>query len=115
MGHLTALPSDRVSERGREADEFAALFDNVPDPTLRYEIRDGVPVVDAVNTVSLSQFGMSADAAVGTPLDAVVVGRSGTRHDDGDMRHGSDTATNTRLPEAKAARRGERIERRVDR
>ena len=108
---------DRIDARDRarrEADEFAALFDNVPDPTLRYEIRDGVPVVDAVNAASLSQFGLSADAAVGTPLDAVVAGRSGS-HDDGDIRHGLDTATDTRLPETKAARRGERIERRVDR
>lgn len=87
----------------READEFAVLFDNVPDPTLRYEVRDDTPVVDEVNAALLSTFDRTVESVVGAPLDTVV-----------DMRPDGDTGGG-RPPELSAAYSGERIERRVDR
>ena len=107
---------ERVAARTRarrEGDEFAVLFDNVPDPTLRYEVRDSVPIVEEVNAALLSTFDQTVDSVVETPLDSVV----GERVDDGtDARRGpGEAAADRQPPELAAARNGERIERRVDR
>jgi len=80
-----------------ERDEFAALFENVADPVLRYIIGDEGPVVDQANAARRQDFDVTADAVVGTPLDDL----SGQREDD--------------PPEWAAAREGERIERRLER
>ncbi|MEZ3145450.1 sensor histidine kinase [Halobaculum sp. MBLA0143] len=113
----------RVTARDRarrEADEFAVLFENVPDPTLRYEVREGVPVVDEVNAALLSQFDTTVETVVGAPLEAVVGGGTvdesqGRGSDDTLRGPGAGGTDETRPPEWTAARRGERAERRVDR
>ena len=101
------------SRARREADEFAALFDNVPDPTLRYEVRDDTPVVDEVNAALLSTFDRTVESVVGARLDTVV----GERTDDSTTtsRDPDDSAGRRQPPELTAARNGERTERRVDR
>jgi signal transduction histidine kinase len=81
----------------RERDEFAVLFENVADPVLRYRVRDGTPVVDRVNATLTQQFDVAAETAVGTPLDELP----------GQLE--------AEPPEWEAARRGERVERRLER
>ncbi|ELY99931.1 multi-sensor signal transduction histidine kinase [Natrialba chahannaoensis JCM 10990] len=51
-----------------ERDQFAALFENVPDAALQYHLEDGVHVVDAVNSTFIRVFGYDAEAVVGEPL-----------------------------------------------
>lgn len=88
-----------VSERQaqRERDEFAVLFENVADPVLRYRIQDGKPVVDRVNTALIRRFGVTPDTVAGTPLNEL----PGQPEED--------------PPEWTAARRGDRVERRLKR
>ena len=56
-----------------ERDRFAALFENVPEPTVDYEIRDGEPIVRAVNEAFEEVFGYDASEAVGANLDDLIV------------------------------------------
>ncbi|MDY6819165.1 MAG: GAF domain-containing protein [Halobacteriales archaeon] len=53
----------------RERDRFAALFENIPDPVVSYELVDGQPIVRDVNGAFEEVFGWSADQLIDTPLD----------------------------------------------
>ncbi|OIB57011.1 ATP-binding protein [Natrialba sp. SSL1] len=55
-----------------ERDQFAALFENVPDAALQYHLEDGVHVVDAVNSAFIRVFGFDAEAVVGEPLTELI-------------------------------------------
>ena len=56
-----------------ERDRFAALFENVPEPTVDYGVRDGRPVVHSVNEAFEETFGYSETEAVGRELDELIV------------------------------------------
>ncbi|WP_226004808.1 GAF domain-containing protein [Natrinema salinisoli] len=64
---------DRLrEERDRLADErdrSRALFANVPEPTVRYEVDDGRPIVRDVNDTFTEVFGTDAETIVGDPVD----------------------------------------------
>ncbi|ADD06766.1 sensor box histidine kinase [Natrialba magadii ATCC 43099] len=51
-----------------ERDQFAALFENVPDAALQYRLEDGRQVIDAVNSAFIRVFGFDAEDVVGEPL-----------------------------------------------
>jgi len=55
-----------------ERDRFAALFENVPEPTVDYELRDGEPIVRSVNEAFEAVFGYDADEAVGRSIDELI-------------------------------------------
>jgi len=55
-----------------ERDRFAALFENVPEPTADYELRDGEPIVRSVNEAFEEVFGYDAEEAVGRSLDDLI-------------------------------------------
>ncbi|MEF8843390.1 MAG: response regulator [Haloarculaceae archaeon] len=56
-----------------ERDRLAALFENIPDPTVRIEFDDDEPVVEAANPAFESTFGYTESAVVGRSLDDVIV------------------------------------------
>ncbi|WP_435181928.1 GAF domain-containing protein [Halorussus sp. AFM4] len=56
-----------------ERDRFAALFENVSEPTARFALRDGEPVVESVNAAFEETFGYGPDEAVGESLDDLIV------------------------------------------
>jgi PAS domain S-box-containing protein len=56
-----------------ERDRLAALFENIPDPAVRVEFVDDVPVIEAVNPAFESTFGYDESAVVGRSLDDVIV------------------------------------------
>ncbi|WP_276302229.1 GAF domain-containing protein [Halorussus lipolyticus] len=56
-----------------ERDRFAALFENVPEPTVRYELRDGDPVIKSVNEAFEETFGYSEAEARGESIDDLLV------------------------------------------
>ncbi len=56
-----------------ERDRFAALFENVPEPTVDYGIRDGRPVVHSVNEAFEETFGYNESEIVGRSLDDLIV------------------------------------------
>ncbi|MFC4249508.1 GAF domain-containing sensor histidine kinase [Natribaculum luteum] len=58
-----------VSER----DRLSALFDNVPDPTVRYEFVDGDAVVRDVNDAFEEAFGYDREAVLDENVDEYVV------------------------------------------
>jgi PAS domain S-box-containing protein len=64
---------ERESELVTERDRFAALFENVPDPVVSYEIEDGKPIVTDVNGQFEETFGYDAAEMVGGNLDDYVV------------------------------------------
>ena len=57
----------------RERDQFVALFENVPDPAVRYGIADGEPVVDAVNSAFVRVFGYDPPETLGRPVVELLV------------------------------------------
>ncbi|MGZ0746990.1 sensor histidine kinase [Haloparvum sp. AD34] len=57
----------------RERNRFATLFENVPSPTVYYELVDGDPVVVEANPAFESKFGYDADAIVGESVDDLIV------------------------------------------
>ncbi|WP_248909658.1 PAS domain S-box protein [Halocatena marina] len=61
-----------------ERDQFAALFENISEPTIQYIIRDGSPHVEAVNPAFEEMFGHSEEDILGESLDALILplGRS---------------------------------------
>ncbi|WP_049890892.1 GAF domain-containing protein [Natrinema versiforme] len=61
-----AAERDRVAA---ERDRIRALFANVPEPTVRYEIDDGRPIVRTVNDTFAAVFGTDPEAIVGAPVD----------------------------------------------
>ncbi|MFC3956883.1 GAF domain-containing sensor histidine kinase [Halovivax cerinus] len=58
--------------RNRERDQFAALFENVPDAALSYRVEDGTPIVTSVNSSFVGTFGEHGADVVGSPVSAVV-------------------------------------------
>jgi len=56
-----------------ERDRLSALFENIPDPTVRIEFEEGEPVVEAANPAFEETFGHPESAVVGRSLDDVVV------------------------------------------
>lgn len=57
---------------GQERDQFAALFENVPDAALQYRIEDGKQIIEAVNSAFVSIFGASGAEVVGEQVEAVM-------------------------------------------
>ena len=67
---------ERVEYRsalGRERDQFVALFENVPDPAIRYGIEGGEPVVDAVNSAFVRVFGYDPPETLDRPVVELLV------------------------------------------
>ncbi|WP_435360902.1 response regulator [Haloarchaeobius sp. DFWS5] len=61
-------------ERQEERDRFAALFENIPEPTIAYELRDGPePYVTDVNPAFEEIFGYDAETVVDERLDEFIV------------------------------------------
>ena len=60
-----------------EHDRLAALFENVPDAVIRYDLVDGDPIVREVNTAFEEQFGYTADTVVGKNVDEFIVPTEG--------------------------------------
>ncbi|WP_049936210.1 PAS domain S-box protein [Haloplanus natans] len=56
-----------------ERDRFRHLFENLPDPVVEVEIRDGVAVVQHVNPAFAEVFGYDPDAIRGRALDELIV------------------------------------------
>ncbi|WP_135536774.1 ATP-binding protein [Halostella pelagica] len=63
----------REAELVTERDRFAALFENVPDSVVSYEIEDGAPIVADINGQFEETFGYDAAEIVGENLDDYVV------------------------------------------
>ncbi|WP_339105373.1 GAF domain-containing protein [Haloterrigena salinisoli] len=73
---LAAERDELEAERDRlaaERDRARALFANVPEPAVRYEIDGGRPIVRDVNDAFADVFGTDSTAIVGEPLDAATV------------------------------------------
>ncbi|WP_276282535.1 GAF domain-containing protein [Halorussus caseinilyticus] len=68
---LVRVQSERALRE--ERDRFAALFENVPEPTARYELHDGEPRIQSVNEAFEETFGYDAEAALGESLDDLLV------------------------------------------
>ncbi len=64
-----ALEAARRAER----DQFAALFENITDPAVQYEMRDGTPHVIAVNPSFEAVFGYSQAEIEGESLDDAIL------------------------------------------
>lgn len=56
-----------------QRDHFAALFENIPEPTIQYVINDDSPDIKAVNPAFEEMFGYSEAEIVGESLDAVIL------------------------------------------
>jgi signal transduction histidine kinase len=61
--------ADERDRLANERDRSRALFANVPEPTVRYEIDDGRPIVRDVNDTFTDVFGTDAETIVGDPVD----------------------------------------------
>ena len=57
----------------KERDDFAALFENIPDPTVEVLMRDTEPIVTRANPAFERTFGYSADEIRGENLDEYVI------------------------------------------
>ncbi|WP_226482175.1 GAF domain-containing protein [Natrinema amylolyticum] len=69
---LASERDDLAAERDRLADErdrFRALFANIPEPAVRYEIDDGRPIVRDSNDTFSEVFGTDPEGIVGEPVD----------------------------------------------
>ncbi|WP_435335400.1 response regulator [Haloarchaeobius sp. TZWWS8] len=67
-----------AARRGRtlvdERDRFVALFENIPEPTVAYELRDGMePYITDVNPAFEDIFGYAAPGVLDEPLDELIV------------------------------------------
>lgn len=57
----------------RERDQFAALFENIPEPVVEVELIDGTPVVRRVNPAFVETFGFDQETVVGDSLDEHII------------------------------------------
>lgn len=57
----------------QERNRFATLFENVPSPTVYYDVVDGEPIVLDANPAFEEQFGYDGDTIVGEPVDDLIV------------------------------------------
>lgn len=62
-----------IREIRRERNQFSALFENVPAPTVNYEIQDGEPYVLRVNRAFEETFGYDAEKVVDRTVDEFIV------------------------------------------
>ncbi|WP_323171558.1 ATP-binding protein [Natrialba sp. PRR66] len=74
-----------------ERDQFAALFENVPDAALQYRIEDGTQLVDAINSAFIRVFGYDAADAVGEPLTELLLPARMTATEGADTTEGTGT------------------------
>ncbi|MFT4911081.1 MAG: PAS domain S-box-containing protein [Natronomonas sp.] len=65
--------AEKGAELRRERDDFAALFENIPDPTAEVVMRDAEPIVKRVNPAFEATFGHRTAAIAGENLDEYVV------------------------------------------
>jgi len=65
--------ADRRRRLVDEHDRLAALFENVPDAVIRYDLVDGDPIVREVNTAFEEGFGYAADTVIGENIDEFIV------------------------------------------
>ncbi|ESP88643.1 GAF domain-containing protein [Candidatus Halobonum tyrrellensis] len=75
MAHV-AVSIERVRAQDglrAERDRLSALFENVPDAALAFELVDGEPVVREVNSRFEESFGYDAEAVIGERIDDRVV------------------------------------------
>lgn len=56
-----------------ERDQFAALFENIAEPTVQYVMKDGSPHVEAVNPAFEDVFGYTQEEILGRSLDSVIL------------------------------------------
>ncbi|UPM42195.1 PAS domain S-box protein [Halocatena salina] len=56
-----------------ERDQFAALFENITEPTVQYVMKNSTPHVEAVNTAFENVFGYSQEEIVGRSIDDVIL------------------------------------------
>jgi PAS domain S-box-containing protein len=72
---ITNTVAQRQAETAarQQRDRLQLLFENFPEPTVAYTYRDGEPHVTQVNQAFTEVFGFDADAAVGEPIDDLVV------------------------------------------
>ncbi|UPM43085.1 ATP-binding protein [Halocatena salina] len=64
-----ATQLDRYQHRlERERDRFVALFDNLPDPVVQYDLTDDTAVIRVVNPAFERLFDVDGTAAHGTPV-----------------------------------------------
>ncbi|MBZ6495669.1 GAF domain-containing protein [Natrinema longum] len=72
-----ALERDRIATENErlaaQNDRFQALFANVPEPAVRYEIDDGKPIVRDVNDTFVDVFGTAPETIVDEPVDEAIV------------------------------------------
>ncbi|MFP9191892.1 sensor histidine kinase [Natronosalvus vescus] len=61
----------------RERDQFAALFENIPDAALQYRVVDGEHRIETVNTSFVRVFGLDVEAVVGEPIAAALETQDG--------------------------------------
>jgi PAS domain S-box-containing protein len=64
---------DQEEDLRSERDWFAALFANMPSAAIEYQLEDGVPVVENVNSNFIRIFGFSPETAIDTPVDELIV------------------------------------------
>jgi PAS domain S-box-containing protein len=67
---------DRLAEHDAletERDHLAALFRNIPDPTIRVEFEDGDPIVQDANPAFEEVFGFSRAQVLGRSVDEFIV------------------------------------------
>ena len=57
----------------RERDQFAALFENVPDAALEYRVEDGEQIVEAVNSSFVRVFGHHGEDVVGESVAEILL------------------------------------------
>ncbi|WP_255171723.1 sensor histidine kinase [Natrononativus amylolyticus] len=57
----------------QERDRFAALFQNIPDAAVRYEFKDGIPHIKAVNSAFVRLFGYEPKHAIGASAMELLV------------------------------------------
>jgi PAS domain S-box-containing protein len=72
-----ALLRDRETQLARERDNLAALFENVPDPMVRYERADGTVIPRAVNPAFERVFGYEEGQVIDRPLTETIVPSEG--------------------------------------
>ena len=65
--------AEKGTQLRKERDDFAALFENIPDPTVEVLMRDNEPIVTRVNPAFESTFGYGDDEIRGENLDEYVI------------------------------------------
>lgn len=69
-----AAQLDRYQRRlQRERDQFATLFDNLPNPAVQYEYADGTAVISVTNRAFERLFDVDSTATPGTPVAERIV------------------------------------------